>query len=461
MRGQSNRRGNYLVLMGLGLPVLYGFVAISIDMARYHSAQTELKMASDASAHFALLSLRNGSNPQQMRGELRDFYPHNSVDNRAVAASDMALVAGHWDFDDQTFIPSTWDQVGQAPINAVKATGSRMGPTEGIPMTLTPFMGVDYLNAMRSSVAVIQPRDLIVVLDVTLSFRNDFYMAEKAALELLDSLRDSPLYGDRIAMVTFTGGAKVFTPLLSPHTDYLELRSKWTGDYWGAPALGDQTDCQKTGSDSGRWFCTGPQFVHRNLRQRARTAADPVPFETTDYHYARGLNLCNTRVQEQDPHGYIFGVDNVNTRDSALAPDMAACGLGGGGTNQGAGLDTALDELILTARSQSLWDILLISDGQPTVEGGAEHHAFPPYPMPNTGLNASTSGVRQFSRDVAAEACDKGVRVQTVSYGTNGGQTEFMRALACDDSSATSTHNVDVLFDLIVSGASPNVVLVE
>jgi len=47
------------------------------------------------------------------------------------------------------------------------------------------------------------------------------------------------------------------------------------------------------------------------------------------------------------------------------APEMLSCGAGGGGTNQGAGIEEAIEELTVNGTVASVKSIILISDGEP------------------------------------------------------------------------------------------------
>ena len=48
----------------------------------------------------------------------------------------------------------------------------------------------------------------------------------------------------------------------------------------------------------------------------------------------------------------------------APQPSVPGCGAGGGGTNQGAGLELAIDELLVNGKAGSVKTMILISDGQ-------------------------------------------------------------------------------------------------
>ena len=430
---RRTRRGNYLVITALGLPVLFGFLSLSFETARLYTARQELSNATDAAAHFALVSFRKGRNAAEIQHELSEFYAENNVDGRALEEANLDIVPGMWNFDTSSWTPIPWSDLNNYPVNAFGAVGSRVGNADGIPLILNPFGGSQTIDLMtdNASVAAARSTDFLVVMDVTMSFREEMGMAKKGALTILNTLSEMPDAGNRIGMITFTGGAEVMTPLRDAYADYTDIYAAWSGQGLEAPQAPDTTCVPRIKNGeyiTGHWTCDGPQFVRQTTYidengeeqtiKPAGTAADPMLVLPTQYTATRGLSVCNVRALESnfegyDPHGYIFQRYNRSSH-SYLANDVAPCGKGGGGTNPGSGLDLALDHLILNGSTASAWQLLLVTDGQPYYDNTFNHHTFPRWEMPSDA--SSHDGVENFTKQVAAEICGKGISLSTLFY---------------------------------------------
>ena len=131
---RRSRRGNYLVPAAIAFPVVFGFSALAIDTSRVVQAQVELEASSDAVAHAALVSIRDGFLGDAAEGQLEQFYALNQIDGRDVVHRNMDVEPGNWNFVTKTS-PYTWEDAGYAPINAVRAAGSRQGHADALPCT--------------------------------------------------------------------------------------------------------------------------------------------------------------------------------------------------------------------------------------------------------------------------------------------------------------------------------------
>ena len=420
---RRSRRGNYLVPAAIAFPVVFGFSALAIDSSRVVQAQVELEASSDAVAHAALVSIRNGALGDVTEGQLQQFYGLNSIDGRSVVERNMDVEPGNWNFVTQTFTPYTWDDIGYAPVNAVRATGSRKGSADALPMYLSPFMGVEMMDIQthQASIAAYQTTDLMVVLDVTPSFVAEMAEAKEASLAMLQYMNQNNIEGSRIGMVTFTGGAEVFSNFYDPVAEYEILYSQWEGTDSTPPNLPD-TDCSKDLDASGQWIvgswnCYGPSFVSDGS---SGEYSDPVPVQNTNFKLKRGIAPCSVREWANesdgyDPNGYIFkryGRHGFKFKSEDVVP----CGKGGGGTNPGAGLDVALDEMLLHAGDSSHWEMMLITDGEPYYDntGFNSHHTYPRWDM--RGHAGSHLGVQAYTKDMAEEACSKGIDVNAIFF---------------------------------------------
>lgn len=430
---RRSRRGNYLVPAAFAFPVVFGFSALAIDNARVVNAQMELEASSDAVAHAALVSIRNGALGETAEGQLQQFFGENQIDGRTVVERNMDVEPGHWNFVTKTFTPYTWDDIGYAPVNAVRAAGSRQGSADALPMYLSPFMGVEMMDIQthQASIAAYQTTDLMVVLDVTASFVREMAQAKEASLAMLHYMNQNNIEGSRIGMVTFTGGAEVMSTLYDPVAEFETIYSKWEGTEDTPPDLPD-TYCSKDLDSLGEWIvgswnCHGPSFVNDGS---SGTANDPVPVQNTDFKVKRGIAPCSVREwapesDGYDPYGNIFKRYGGNMgQHKYKSEDVVPCGIGGGGTNPGAGLDAALDEMLVYGGDSSHWEMMLITDGEPYYDNNFNEHTYPRWDM--QGHSQNKEGIKSFTKAMADEACSKRIDVNAIFYSedaqSNSGQ---------------------------------------
>ena len=408
MRG---RRGNYTVLAALGLPVVLGFAALVVDGSRAYMAQGEVKADADAVAHAALISLRNGDSDQSAKWIAKQVSSQNTAAGIPLHASNNNIQLGFWDFETGTF------STGGHTVNAVKATPSLSNDSKAgqLPLLLAPFMGHNYMDvhADNASIAALRTRDTMVVMDVTLSFVEEMDDAKKSAIALLDTMHDLYMPGDRVGLATFVGSAEVMTELTNVEEGYLDMKQQWSGDVTAPDG------CYKVGT--GEFVCQGRelQATYRGWRVR----------NNTQYKMRKGITWCSSRGDLSWHGGRVFrSVVHYNGLDVAhAAPDMPHCGSGGGGTNQGAGIDVAIDELLTQGTFGSAKNIVLVSDGEPWNPDATSAQHFGRHPM--GGMQP-----HQFGLHMADEADRLDMNVFSVSfndrigYGANQ-QRAYLRSL--------------------------------
>ena len=362
------KRGNYTAIAAIGLPVVLGFVAFAIDMSRIQMAQVELENAADSVAHAALVSLRDGDSVTAMRAKARKLARKNSIlgDDVSIRAGREVKI-GFWDFDNKTWTQSS------TTFNSVQVTLARDQTSRDDPIQLliSPFMGFDYVNltADNSAIAAMQTRDTMLVVDTTTSFINEMPNARQAALTLLNTMRDRYITGDRVGMALFVGDGKVFTTLRDSYNEYGAIYDDWSGAGYGPPS-GMSVGCVPSASSLGAYDCTDYQMqgtVRYYWSWGGYYAVYDVEFKNVTFPVQRGLTYCDMRNDTSGPGQDVYLNSWYWYGDSAthLAPEMLNCGAGGGGTNQGAGIEVAMDELLANGTVASVKSVVLISDGAP------------------------------------------------------------------------------------------------
>jgi hypothetical protein len=364
------RRGNYTIIAAAGLPVILGFTAMAVDGMRVQLAKAQLSQAADGIAHAALISMRDRDSAHEIRVKARKYGKTNDIfGNDVNIKSWKHMKFGFWDFE-----TNTWTEKS-AMQNAVRVTlnrdnDNRDGPLQ---MMLTPMMGLNYmdLQSENASIAAMRTRDTVVVVDTTGSFVNEMPDAKKAALTLLTTMRERYIPGDRVGMATFVGDGQLFTPLKDGYTEYASIYASWSGT--GYPVKAGYS-CTPTFSGAPQYECDGMEW---GLRLGYYVSYYPYPrlvygwYSKREYinNFAmnRGLTWCSMRGDSSYAGGHVFLSAAYSFYMDKLhwAPEMLNCGAGGGGTNQGAGIDVAIDELLVNGTVASVKSIVLISDGQP------------------------------------------------------------------------------------------------
>ena len=301
------RRGSYAILVALLLTVLLGFAALAIDLSYLRLARMQAQNAADAGAHAALMELRKSRDEDVARERATQIVNMNVIaGDQAVIEPGEDVVFGGWDFPSHTFDP------GADYVNAVEVTVRREADAPGgsIPLMLARIWGADSANVKSngSSVGALRAREILIVQDVTASFLGEIDQARNADLTLLDYLHASGMPGDQVGMVTFVGGAEAWTPLERVQVGYDRIRDQWATLDW----------CNRN-----YWPFSTPPYAEY-------------------FHDAPQMIGCN----EGGTGGAVY-------TDS--------------GTNQGAGLALAIDQLIDEDSSDAyaLKTIVLISDGKP------------------------------------------------------------------------------------------------
>ncbi len=302
---RHDRRGNYAILFGVSLTAMLGLAALAVDSALLHYANVQSQAIADAGAHAALVQLRETGSIDQSRDFAVQVINSNRLMGQAAEVEESDIVFGTWDYASRDF-DAAGEWVNSVQVTIRKTDDSPNGPVATLLMRL---FGVDYndVQAQSPAIGALRFREIMVVQDITGSFQQEITLAEEADLTLLEYLAENPQPGDRIGMVTFVGAAEVWSDLQYIETDYATNEAQWSSLDW---------------CDRSYW----PNYHY------------PPP----TYHEAPQMMGCNTG---SDPATYWY--------DS--------------GTNQGSGINTALD--VLTDPSQtseySLKTIILVSDGKP------------------------------------------------------------------------------------------------
>jgi hypothetical protein len=206
----------------------------------------------------------------------------------------------------------------------------------------------------------------VLVQDITGSFADDIDNARDADVTLLDDLHAFRIPSDRVGMQLFTGAGTEWTPLTNVSTGYVAIRAQWAGD--GLP--------------------------------------------TSDPAKTSGITVCNKL--DLDP-AYPAPFDH------AWVP---ACSTGGDGTNPGAAIEAATNQLLAKTSPYETRVIVLVTDGIPaccTRTGTA---------VSCTSTGPCADALAQHGIDMADAAAAAGISIFTVSFGADPVQAAYNASLA-------------------------------
>ena len=344
------------MLVGVSFSVLLGFAALAIDSSYVNLASIQAQAAADAGAHAAVVELRQSGNVDEARLAAEAVInANNLMGAAALVDSDEDIQFGGWDFTERTFDDSA-DYINAVRVNVRKTAGSPNGAIDTLMMRM---FGVTFNEAQANapSTAALRFREILIVQDVTGSFREEIGLARDADLAFLDAIYNNANLGDRIGMVTFVGAAETWTDLDFVDTEFTTIRTQWETMDW----------CNRN-----YWPWTG--------------YSPPI------FHDAPHMTDCS--YGQTGAYSYY---------DS--------------GTNQGAGINQALDVFFnSTSDVYALKTIVLVSDGKPQC-------------IPSS--STCDASVAFEGLQAADDAEDENVSIYTVSFNDtyDAAQSAYMESL--------------------------------
>jgi Putative Flp pilus-assembly TadE/G-like/von Willebrand factor type A domain len=376
--------------MALCLVVLMGMAAMGFDLSYARLARLQLQNATDAASHAALVRLRVTGDTAAARAMAISVASQNVVHGHTLTLTSSDITFGGWDFAQKLFI------AGAFPANAVQIVGSRSslrGADGAIGTTFGRVLGVNRININHSGTAAYRIRSVVVAQDITGSFAGSIDSAADADVAMLDQMHTYNVSSDRIGMQLFTGDGTAWTALTNLKTGYSAVRVQWFGD--------------------------------------GKQAADTTK--------TSGITVCNKL--DVDSHA-------TAPMNHAWVPH---CSSGGDGTNQGAAIQRATDQLLAQAQAYETRVIVLITDGKPaccTVSGSSTTCS----ETNSCATTRAANGVTQ-----ANYAAANGISIYTVSYGADAQQHAYNASLARGIGTAYNTPDETQLVSILreIAGTIP------
>jgi Flp pilus assembly protein TadG len=160
-RHAADRTGNVIVLSSILMVVLMAFIAFAVDVGYMGNTQSELRRAVDAGALAGAGKLVDGVDAA--RPVVIDFVQRNLVGARTPQAANIEVTAGNWNSESRSFAESNDNP------SALKVVVNH--PNQ--PLFFGRVLGKNDFSLTASAIAQYQPRDIMLVLDLSGSMNYD------------------------------------------------------------------------------------------------------------------------------------------------------------------------------------------------------------------------------------------------------------------------------------------------
>jgi Mg-chelatase subunit ChlD len=186
--------------------IIFGMIAFAVDMGYITFVGSQLQRSADAASHAAVIELVKDHDADATFAVAQEMAKLNPAAGEDVDLTTADVLIGR-----RELIPNTnpvaynyvWGEVDGA--NAIKVIarrteGSSMGPFS---LFFAPVLGINKAEAERESVAVLAPRDIVFVIDVSGSMHHDTEPWAINALNWLSTDSNGVGAGDAAMQVLF------------------------------------------------------------------------------------------------------------------------------------------------------------------------------------------------------------------------------------------------------------------
>ena len=171
----GSRKGAIVILSAFLLVFLFGLVAFSVDLGYISIVRSELQSAADGAALAGVNEL--GEPMSQIRGAAEDVALANTAADEPVeiSADGGRVQQGWFDPASKNFTARNRD------VNAVRVQLRK----KDMPLFFAPVIGTNDFDAEAEAIAMVNPRDIVFVVDLSGSMNNDTEVSWSQ--ELLDA----------------------------------------------------------------------------------------------------------------------------------------------------------------------------------------------------------------------------------------------------------------------------------
>ncbi len=420
-RRSDLRKGSILVLSTIFLVIMIGFIALALDTGYIASVKTDLKRSTDAGALAGAGALVEGTD--EAAAKVLEYIQYNSVGGRTIPADDIDITFGNWDPDTSTFTAG-----GELP-SAVRVQVD----VDDAPLFFARIFGQDSFDLADESIAMYQPRDILLVLDYSGSMNDDSELKSEGSIGSANINANLQQIYAELGSPTF--GSMQWDQTLSSSwsnwnvRNYLGLNGlpyPYPGGSWS-----NYVDYVKGYSGNlpygYRHHYGYKTWINYLLERQESVSETPVLWQTSEQPITALKNAVTVflaYLQEVDTDDRLglsvyTSSDGTAILEHELTRDFDAvettsrqrqAGHYQAYTNIGDGMGEALEEIQEHGRTGAFKMIVLMTDG-----------------IANRPYN--TSYARDYALDKAQDCADAGIPVVTISLGA-GADTGLMDSIA-------------------------------
>jgi len=179
-RSHTQRKAAVAVQVAISLTLIVGFTGLTVDVGAMYNAKSDLQRAVDAAALAAAskLAAYDEGDPLVLAREQADtFVGKNEVFGQELALAESDVTFGRAIYDDATE-SYTFTETSVFP-DAVRVT-LRMtedSPNGKMPLYFARALGMSDLNVEAEAIAMMVPRDIAIVADLSASHTDDSELA--------------------------------------------------------------------------------------------------------------------------------------------------------------------------------------------------------------------------------------------------------------------------------------------
>lgn len=160
-RNPGLRGGVIIVLAAILLVAVFGFVSFTVDIGYITVVRSQLQSAADAAALGSAQDIPVGATT--VRNAAKELAKLNDAAGQPVLLDDSDIELGYFDFDTKSFI------VDPNQANAVRVTAR----ADDQQLFFAPIIGHDTADIQARSIAMLNPRDIVFVVDLSGSMNDD------------------------------------------------------------------------------------------------------------------------------------------------------------------------------------------------------------------------------------------------------------------------------------------------
>ncbi|MBC7852441.1 MAG: VWA domain-containing protein [Pirellulaceae bacterium] len=203
-RHPGRRRGAVILLFAAFLTVCVAVLALAIDLGMVASVQTDLQRSADAAALAGARDLIHGVENAVASAE--EYAQLNHAGTHRLSDSEVQVEVGHWNKTSLVF------QRDVTPLDAIKVIAQR----QNAPFFFGKALGRDNYSTQADAIATAQPRDIMLVLDISGSMENEDKINQlKRSVNLFCSELQRQQGGDRVGVAVYSTTASLLSPLSS------------------------------------------------------------------------------------------------------------------------------------------------------------------------------------------------------------------------------------------------------